>query len=78
MTTKRKTLTKSLHTVTAVSRLAAHLEDMWRERYVKHTPHDLVRQALGILGQPEDWPIGDETFNRCLIATRNLIRSNKS
>ena len=78
MATKRKTLTKSLHTVTAVSRLAVHRHVVWHERYVKLTPHELVEEALAILGQPSDWSIGDDTFNRCVIAARDLIRSNKS
>lgn len=69
MATKRKTLTKSLHTVTAVSRLAAHL---YRER-LSATINGGIEDALVILGQPKSWPIGDETFNRCAIATHNLL-----
>lgn len=62
----RTTLTKSLHTVTAVSRIvhtfAGNLAN----------PADAVRYALGVLGQPSDWPESDPTFAACVAKVRAM------
>lgn len=61
----RKSLTKSLHTVTAVSRVACYV----RGTINGNDPEQAVRMALDILGQPNDWRLDDATFYACVRAT---------
>lgn len=67
MATERKTLTKSLHTVTAVSRVA-HMHLAVTGKNVKVA----VRMALKTLGQPGPWPEDDPTVLACIEATKKL------
>lgn len=62
----RKSLTKSLHTVTAVSRIAAHLATLSAG---KPDPVAMVHSALALLGQPGPWPEDDATVAACVKAT---------
>jgi hypothetical protein len=62
-----KPLTKSLHTVTVVSRLASGL----MERSERYTPSEACREALGMIGQPA-YTSSDETFDACVTATKKL------
>lgn len=83
----RHTLTKSLHTVTAVSRLADNLMSVGT---IRHTADDgsigatlarandriaAVRLALDILGQPSAWNAQDPTFAACVAALAKLRAS---
>lgn len=61
---ERTTLTKSLHTVTVVSRVAD------RTGLLSHEA--AVRQALKDLGMPSDWPATDKTFAACVAALAKL------
>lgn len=63
---ERTTLTKSLHTVTAVSRVALMLAAL--DKHSGLTAADYTRQALEVLGQPNDWPATDATFAACVAA----------
>lgn len=58
---KRDTLTKSLHTVTAVSRLAKTYRGPVGER---------VNKALATLGQPGPWKLDDPTYVACIKAAQ--------
>lgn len=62
----RKSLTKSLHTVTVVSRVALH--------FMRHkqSADEAARGALLILGMPDDWPKSDETFVSCVAKIEAL------
>lgn len=59
----RTNLTKSLHTVTAVSNVAIHLA---QTNPIVSTPLRALRRALVVLGQDGDWPEGDPTVDACL------------
>lgn len=61
----RQTLTKSLHTVSAVVNLALHLMQ-GRAVTKTDTPEAFVAAALTILGQPGPWPADDETVAACV------------
>lgn len=65
-----KPLTKSLHTVTAVSRVAAHLQ---KSRKTKAPAGKLVVDALRILGYHEIDTVNDPTVTACVTATKKLI-----
>jgi hypothetical protein len=69
----RTTLTKSLHTVTAVSRLAVHLHAT-RTNGPKRSAA-LVQQALQILGQAGAWAEDDPTLVACIDATHRGIEA---
>lgn len=67
----KATLTKSLHTVTAVTCVAAHLLDGTR-RYPN--PHALATSALLILGYDVDtFAKTDDTVARCVAACAKLM-----
>lgn len=69
----KKPLTKSLHTVTAVSRVAVHLQ---KERKTKSPAGELVVKALRVLGYDcNDFPDGtsDPTVVACIAATKKLL-----
>ena len=63
-------LTKSLHTVTAVSRVVAHLQEM---HPVKLRADALVKRALAALGQSGPWPAYDPTVLAAIKATKKLL-----
>lgn len=66
-----KPLTKSLHTVTALSRVAKHLID---QHPGKLTPIKAVDRALAILGyDPNAFSSLDETILSAITNTRKLI-----
>ena len=73
MARERTTLTKSLHTVTAVSRVALMLAAL--DKHGRLTASDYARQALEILGQPNDWPVQDATFAACVAAVERGLTS---
>lgn len=65
-----KPIPKSLHTVTSVSRVAAHLIEMH--------PANLsvvrgVSRALMVLGYPKLSALDNELIDRCLDATHKLV-----
>lgn len=62
-----KPLTKSLHTVTAVSRVAKHIDDL---HPVRMKPDELVRRALRVLGH--EAPKDDPTVAACIAAYKRL------
>lgn len=64
-------LTKSLHTVTAVSRVAKHLIDMHPANL---KPVDGVKRALRVLGQAGPWPEDDPTVLAAIKATQRLVK----
>jgi hypothetical protein len=69
----RKSLTKSLHTITAVSGVARYLQTHGGPT------SDLAacRAALEILGQANDWSAGDPTLALC-VAKVKALREAKS
>ena len=67
----RDTLTKSLHTVTVVSRVANHLMNAAPDRRPLGQV-DAIRDALSIVGQESAWSVTDPTFAACLVALRKL------
>jgi len=71
--TPRTELTKSLHTVSAVVNVAAHLA-MNGPDGLNHNKSalTLIREALAILGQPSDWPESDPVM---LAAVKQLMRT---
>lgn len=69
----RHTLTKSLHTVTAVSRLAREMGKVRADAGLPMpTLETLVRGALDVLGQPSDWSLGDPTMAACITAASKI------
>lgn len=66
----RKSLTKSLHTVTAVSRVALYAMRL----NPSMEPAAAVARALDILGQGADWPEGDATVTACVAAVTKALR----
>lgn len=66
----RTSLTKSLHTVTAVSRVAAHLATLSAG---KPDPLAMVMAAIELVGQGTGWASDDETVAKCIAATRKLM-----
>lgn len=72
MNAPSKHLTKSLHTVTAVSRLARYLA----EQHPADLPvHNAVTRALRVLGQPGPWPDDDPTVAAANKATTKLLEN---
>lgn len=69
----RTELTKSLHTVSAVVNVAAHLA-MNGPDGIRHgkTAMALCREALALLGQPADWPDTDPVL---CAAVKQLTRT---
>jgi hypothetical protein len=63
----RKTLTKSLHTVTVVSRVAQMIVPNGTVSAEK-----AARLALAAIGQPDDWAANDETFAACVAKIKAL------
>ena len=70
----RHTLTKSLHTVTAVSRIALEIANGTDKAVACGTVVELVRAALEMLGQPSDWNAGDPTMAACIAAVEKGLR----
>jgi len=69
----RTTLTKSLHTVTAVSNVAALVALNRTAQRLPALPADeLVSEALRTVGQSADWPAEDPTVMACIAAVRKL------
>ena len=66
---KRTTLTKSLHTVTAVSMVARFI--LQTNPLVKDAK-DAVLRALYVLDQTGPWPVNDPTVLACITATEKL------
>jgi hypothetical protein len=66
----RKTLTKSLHTITAVVNVALHLSKAQTRNNIGNAKDALhwVSEALDLLGQPGPWDVTDETVQRCVAA----------
>lgn len=65
-----KTLTKSLHTVTAVTRVAAHLKEM---HPVNLDAKRLTDRALTVLGYSvKDISPNDDTYLRCINGVKGL------
>lgn len=64
----RTTLTKSLHTVTVVSRLAMHL----MKDAPSMTDTEACRAALEILGYECDWTRTDDTFAACVAKLKTI------
>lgn len=64
----RNSLTKSLHTVTVVSRVARHLQEQ------DSSLSDLAacRAALELVGQASDWSATDETLAVCVAKVKAL------
>lgn len=71
----RTTLTKSLHTVSAVSRLALYFSKT-ESATVGDSSASLVRAALDTLGVWSDWADTDATFAACVAAV-NKARGGK-
>lgn len=67
---KRKTLTKSLHTVSAVSRVAVHLAGISAG---KPDPVVMVHSALQLLGHPGPWPEDDPTVAMAIKQTTKAL-----
>jgi len=63
----RTTLTKSLHTITVVSRLAQHIG-------AGLTDTEACRYALRVLGwsDEDNWTRNDETFAACVAKLKQL------
>lgn len=66
----RNSLTKSLHTVSVVTRVALHLQS---------TDSGLgdvgaVRAALALLGMRADWPQSDEVFAACVAKVKGAAK----
>jgi myo-inositol catabolism protein IolC len=69
----RTELTKSLHTVSAVVNVAAHLAMNGPDGTLHGKDAlTLVREALAVLGQPSDWPESDPVI---LAAVKQLMRT---
>lgn len=72
--TTRTTLTKSLHTVSVVTRVALALPLRTTLASLldpaQNHANDVaaVRNALDVLGMQSDWPETDETFAKCVRA----------
>lgn len=68
----RKNLTKSLHTVSAVSNLALYLRGASSET---HRAKYWVDEALAILGHPgtDEWPADDDTVLRCVATVKKAM-----
>ena len=66
-------LTKSLHTVTAVSRVAMHLR---KTRRLKGPAGEAVIEALRILGYPHVDTVEDPTVIACVAATKKLMEAS--
>lgn len=69
----RDSLTKSLHTVTVVSRLALHLLN---SGFIPsgESDTDACREALALLGwtDTENWTRNDETFAACVAKLKAM------
>lgn len=63
-------LTKSLHTVTAVSRVAA-----MHATVCGGNPKVAVKMALKTLGQAGPWPADDPTVLASIAATKKLLEA---
>lgn len=77
----RGNLTKSLHTVTAVARVAAYIEPIARERFPdgNHSARMVALHALGILGySPSDYAADDPVILACIAATEKALRSARA
>lgn len=72
MTTKRKTLTKSLHTVTAVSRLAVYIYKSERRQGNIIEAGDAIDAALSVLELPV-YPWQDPTMANIVGAVSKLL-----
>lgn len=70
MTKATQYLTKSLHTVTAVSRVAYHIAEL---SPLNLKPKDATKRALAVLGQAGPWPEGDPTVEAAVKATKKLM-----
>lgn len=69
----RDALTKSLHTVTVVSRVALFLEQSGKPSFAHSTDLDLCRSALEIVGQPNGYSTRvDETLQACVDKLKYL------
>lgn len=66
---ERKTLTKSLHTVTATVNVAAYLQ---ANDPVGRAAYELVRAALDVLGYGGDWTQDDPTVAMCIKQLRKM------
>lgn len=78
MANERTTLTKSLHTITAVSRVAHYL--LTSKTVTSPDPEDAMDKALSValalVGQRTDWEPADETLAACRIKLGALIRKS--
>lgn len=68
---KRRTLTKALHTVTVVSRVAFYL--IQSDKFTVRSPEAAVRKALEVIGHRSDWRDSDLVFAKCVEATQALL-----
>lgn len=73
----RHTLTKSLHTVTAVANVAREILRVAKDadRQYNGSFETLTRGALEILGQRTDWNAADPTFAACVAAVVRAVQS---
>lgn len=67
---ERETLTKSLHTVTVISRVAKSIAD---SSVTSISPTDACRAALRMLGMDDSWTRNDPTFAACVSKAKELI-----
>lgn len=69
----RKSLTKSLHTITVVTRVALHLLASKTADY-RTSDTDLCRDALRVLGwtDEDNWTRNDPTFAACVAKLKQL------
>lgn len=67
-----KYLTKSLHTVTAVSRVAA-----MHYSVSGGSAKQAVKMALETLGQAGPWPKDDPTVEAAIRATKKLVEARR-
>jgi hypothetical protein len=69
----RTSLTKSLHTVSAVVNVALYQRSIG----ASGGPKMLARLALRILGMPDTWGDEDETFGKCVAGIAKKIGGAK-
>lgn len=72
MALNRTTLTKSLHTVTVVSRVALHLSKL--PGYSALSPLAVCKKALELVGQPSDYFLSDDEVLKACVDKLKVLR----
>ena len=62
----RKSLTKSLHTVSAVVNVVIYRADVRNVQITQKNAMKLIGEALDLLGQPGPWDESDPTVQQCV------------